>query len=453
MNRIGKYQLVAELARGGMGVVFLAVAQASAGFQKLCVLKQLKAELAEGPEFVQMFLAEAELAARLNHPNVVQTHDVDTDAGLPFLVMDYLDGRSLLQVQRRVGERLTLAARVRVLVEVLQALEYVHELTDIDGQPLRLVHRDVTPHNVFLTFDGQVKLLDFGIAKTAHSAETAAGVVKGKLTYISPEQVHGVAEARSDLFAMGVMLWEAVARRRLWQDRSEAEIITALVQNNVPSLRQAAPAADPALFAIADRALAGPIDQRYASARAMRVDLEAWLARQPDAPTVRQLGELVAGSFATERVERQRQIEQVMRAHRDGALTSAAPLPRLVTDASESTGGTPSHPQSIASTTSITNSGMNSSATSSAAMSSLVPEPPAPAAPLHRRAAVVVAALGAAALLLFLLRGREPATAAAGQPAASAAATPAAIAPPAAATSLASGPAAVAATAPGSAPT
>src|ERR1700760_1905309 len=189
---LGKYQLIAEIARGGMGIVYLAMVQGPGGFHKLVVVKELNPSVVEEPAFLTMFLDEARLAARLSHPNIVQTNEVGHEGQRYFMAMEYLDGRGLDHVRRRsrtAGFGLTLHMHLRVICDVLAGMDYAHELADFDGTPLHIVHRDASPQNVFLTFDGQVKLLDFGIAKAADSMhETITGVVKGKVSYMSPEQ-------------------------------------------------------------------------------------------------------------------------------------------------------------------------------------------------------------------------------------------------------------------------
>src|SRR5262249_39720538 len=178
------------LAEGGMADVYLAVTQ-NAGFEKLVVIKQLRESLAVDPSFVAMFMDEARLAARLNHPNVVQTLEVGTDpeSGLRFLAMEFLEGVPYVRLAR-LRERVPppLAFHLRVIVEVLRGLHYAHELRDYDGKALNVVHRDVSPQNVMLTFAGGVKVLDFGIAKAALATEQRPQDFKGKLEYMAPEQ-------------------------------------------------------------------------------------------------------------------------------------------------------------------------------------------------------------------------------------------------------------------------
>src|SRR4051812_43233981 len=167
-----------------MGCVYLAVAQGPAGFSKLAVIKELKPALLEEPGFLEMFLDEARLCARLNHPNVVQTNEVNVDAGRAWLAMEYLDGQSLVRLRARLARegKLPIAMHLRVIAEACHGLHYAHELADFDGTPLGVVHRDVSPHNVFVTYDGHVKIVDFGVAKAlGASHETTAGVMKGKV--------------------------------------------------------------------------------------------------------------------------------------------------------------------------------------------------------------------------------------------------------------------------------
>jgi serine/threonine-protein kinase len=311
--QLGKYQLVAEIARGGMGIVYLAVARGPARFHKLLVIKQLKPDLAEDAVFLQMFLEEARLAARLNHPNIVQTYEIGSDDERHYMVMDYLEGIPLARMLKKKSPDFTLAMRIRVACEVLQGLQYAHKLADFDGRPLGIVHRDATPHNVFVTYDGQIKLVDFGIAKAVDSTvETATGVMKGKPAYMAPEQVNGDVDARADLFSVGVMLWEAVAGRRMWERRTDVEIVAATLKGEVPSIREAAPMAAPALLHIIERALATPRENRYSSAAEFLTDLEGFLAQMGGHISARDVGKLASELFAQERANDKGRIESYL---------------------------------------------------------------------------------------------------------------------------------------------
>jgi eukaryotic-like serine/threonine-protein kinase len=310
---LGKYRLIAELGRGGMGTVYLAVVRGPARFSKLVVIKQLRVDVSDDMSFTTMFLEEARLAARLNHPNIVQTNEVVLDPrdGY-FIVMEYLEGASLKTLLRRLRARPdepTRDARVRALfiraiLEVLSALQYAHELKDFDGTPLRIVHRDVSPANVVVAHGGQVKLLDFGIAKAADSSvRTQTGILKGKIHYMSPEPLAGEpVDCRVDVFAVGAMLWDALAGQRLWEGLKDFEIAKSLLGGVVPSPRSVNPGVSPALEAICMRALACKKEDRYPDAASFRAELE-----RACAGTLASAEDLSA-AMAAEFVEEQRQM-------------------------------------------------------------------------------------------------------------------------------------------------
>ncbi|HEX3765127.1 MAG TPA: serine/threonine-protein kinase, partial [Kofleriaceae bacterium] len=303
---LGKYQLIAELARGGMAIVYLALVQGPGGFNKLVVVKELKPELAEEPSFLAMFLDEARLAARLSHPNIVQTHEVGSDGKRTFMAMDYLDGRGLDRVRRRSrasGQDLSLPIHLRALCDMLAGLHYAHTLTDFDGTPLSVVHRDVSPQNVFVTFDGQVKLLDFGIAKAADSLhETRVGVLKGKVSYMSPEQARGQkVDARADVFSAGVLLWEALTGRKLREGQNDQQMLWALASADLPRASAVKPWVPPELDAICARAMAWDRDHRYPSAGELQHEIEHYLAVTGTSVTGREVGLCVSELFRDDR--------------------------------------------------------------------------------------------------------------------------------------------------------
>jgi serine/threonine-protein kinase len=328
LQTLGKYHLIAELGHGGMADVYLAVAQGPAGFSKLQVIKQLRPALAENPEIVSMFLDEARLAARLNHPNVVQTYEVEQDGELCFIAMEYLDGQPLDRILRRARKQgaLPLPLHLRILSDALMGLHHAHELCDFDGTPLRVVHRDVSPHNIFVTYDGQVKVVDFGIAKAANgSAETRTGVLKGKIAYMSPEQALGeTLDRRSDLFAVGILLHEALSGDRFWKTTTEVQILHKLSNGLIPSVDEL-PQAPPALRRICARALARKLSDRYATAADFHEDLEAFL-REIGSPPEREVGAYVASLFQDRRQQARAVVEEQLRALREqGAPPSVRP--------------------------------------------------------------------------------------------------------------------------------
>ncbi len=335
-NFLGKYRLIADLGRGGMAVVYLALASGLPGFTKLVVVKVLRKELTDDPEFLSMFLDEARLAARLNHPNVVQTNEVGEDTGRHFIAMEYLEGQSLHAITAR-AKRLNLeiptSMRVGILIDALTGLHYAHELRDFDGSPLCIVHRDMTPQNIFVTYAGTVKIVDFGVAKASiASVETRAGVLKGKVGYMSPEQCQGARlDGRSDLFSMGVILWEAIARRRVWAGQQEPAIMVRLLSGDIPSLREACPDVPEELEAICTRALQPDPAKRYPTALALRNDLVSYAERHWDHIDMGATGAFVGQYFAKERDDVAKIVEEQVR--RAQFLTTAeyagASLPEI----------------------------------------------------------------------------------------------------------------------------
>ena len=340
-QQLGKYQLVAEIARGGMGVVSLAVALGPARFSKLLVVKELKPELVEDASFLEMFLEEARLAARLNHPNIVQTYEIGAEGKRHFMVMDYLEGVTLSTILRQKGDAFTLAMHIRVLCETLQALDYAHNLKDFDGSPLGIVHRDATPQNVFLTFDGTVKLVDFGIAKALDSVvETRAGVLKGKPAYMAPEQITGTVDARADIFSIGVMLWEAIVGYRMWHKKGDVEILTKIIKGEIPTLQETKPDAPAELIRICDRAIAKTREQRYSTAAELQADLEAYLSSSKTDISPRDVAKVVVTLFATDRAKTRDVIEKHLASLKAGAESEN--LPTLRPASEEGSLGTPS---------------------------------------------------------------------------------------------------------------
>ncbi len=342
-NLAGKYRLIAELGQGGMATVYLAVAIGKSGFRKLAVVKLLRPEIAVDTEFVEMFLDEAKLCARLSHPNIVHTYDVGVDEVGHLMAMEYLDGVSLHAAIAKLGRNggpMKFPMQARVLLDVVEGLRYAHELKDYDGRSLEIVHRDVTPHNIFVTYDGQVKLLDFGIAKAATSSvRTATGVIKGKLTYMAPEQARGDrVDARADLYAVGVMLWEAVTGKRRWPaGLSQPALFTRLASGEPPQSPQAASLGYPEeIDAIVLRALAVNPDDRYQTAAELSAALEGVL-RKLEPVSLRDLGTMLATAFADGRHRLREIIETQFRAIDAGERPSerhqlpAVSLPTLPT--------------------------------------------------------------------------------------------------------------------------
>ncbi|MDD9968606.1 MAG: serine/threonine-protein kinase, partial [Myxococcales bacterium] len=282
-DRIGPYQLLAKLAEGGMGTVYLARMTGPAGFTKLAVVKQLKEDLLGSRRFAELFLDEARLAARLTHPNVVHTYGAGEDDGHLYLAMEYLDGQPWSRVQRRLraAHALPLKAQLKVLTDTLNGLHYAHELKGFDGKPFNVVHCDISPQNVFVTYDGQVKVVDFGVARAAHNKrDTGESVFLGKVGYCAPEQARGEAvDRRADIFSVGVMLFEALTGERFSVGEGAVKTLRNRGLGKEPRIRDMAPDVPDALAHICDRALALSADERYPTAAEFRAELVECMAQ------------------------------------------------------------------------------------------------------------------------------------------------------------------------------
>jgi eukaryotic-like serine/threonine-protein kinase len=278
----GKYHLLERLGRGGMAEVWKAKALGPMGYARKLVVKRILPELACDEEFVRMFVEEARLSASLNHGNIVQVYEFGEVGGEYYLAMEWVHGRDLNTLLRQMKERdepPPLALATYVAREVCRALAYAHALTDEDGQPLRLIHRDVSPSNVMVGFDGSVKLLDFGIAKAlalASENRTQVGVLKGKFGYMAPEQVEGdgAVDHRADLFVAGVVLWEMLTLRRLFKGSNEVQTIGMVRAAKALPPSSFNPAVPPELDAVCMRALARRREERFADCGEMAEALD-----------------------------------------------------------------------------------------------------------------------------------------------------------------------------------
>jgi hypothetical protein len=297
-----------------MGTIHLAVSQGIGGFRKLSVLKELKRELCENEQFLSLFMREARLAARLSHPNVVHTVEADQDAGRYFLAMEFLDGRPFNEILRRAEEAppVPLALRLQVICHALTGLHHAHELADYDGRALQVVHGDVSPGNIFVTYDGQVKVLDFGVATAANDADRKSPLVfKGKIGYAAPEQLRlRPADRRTDVFACGVVLWEAIALRSLVRRRPSRQVFEARLLGTEPRIAQLVDDIDPQLAQICDRAMSTEPDHRYASAEVFCRELQGFLLERGLSVDPAQIGSLMRAKFSEERASLHRLIEE-----------------------------------------------------------------------------------------------------------------------------------------------
>src|SRR5262245_6923880 len=278
VRRLGRYQIIGRLATGGMAEVYLALSGDVPGFRTLVVVKRILPHLASNAQFIRMFLDEARLAALLDHPNIVRIIEVGHDGEDYFLVMELVQGKPLSAVLRKAARehRPPSAALTSFLLsQAAHGLAYAHTLTDGDNRPLGVVHRDVSPQNVLISFEGAVKMIDFGVARAfGRVAHTSPGGLKGKIDYMSPEQASAEeVDHRADVFALGVVLWEALTGRRLFRRETELATMRAIVDDPIPHPSEMAeiPAE---LDAIVMRALRKRKDARFASANEMAVALE-----------------------------------------------------------------------------------------------------------------------------------------------------------------------------------
>lgn len=311
-----------------MGEVFLGAKRGPRDFTKLVVIKRLHPRFAEDPVTVEMFLDEARLAARLSNPHVVQTYEVVEAEDAPFLAMEYLEGQTLARVQRvltRAEQPMPLAIAVRIFLDVLEGLHHAHTLADYDGTPLHVVHRDVTPDNVLLTYDGHAKVLDFGVARArTHVHQTLAGIVKGKLAYLAPEVARSEPyDHRADLWGLGIVMWEALAGERLFKADSDVHTVANLLHSDIRSLEVASNDVPAGLAAIVSRALERDPERRYRSAARMKEDLETFAHDAGLRASRAEIGAFVSEFFTRERDE----LRRILSAHMREELARAAEEP------------------------------------------------------------------------------------------------------------------------------
>jgi serine/threonine-protein kinase len=323
-EKFGRYVLIDRVGSGGMADVFRAVTFGWEGFRRVIVVKRIRRELSDSPDFLRMFFDEAKISALLHHPNIVQVYDFGQVDGHYFLAMEYLEGKDVASVMRALrSERRGLPPSLAALIghEVAVGLRYAHTLASADGQPYDIIHRDVNPANIMLMRTGGVKLLDFGIAKASEAAgktQTQRAIVKGKYSYLSPEQARcEKIDGRSDLFSWGSTMWEMLTGRRLFGGKTDFERLTAVKQAEVPPPSARRPEIPEALDRIVLRALERDVARRYQSADELAGDLEAFLATAPAEPGA--VTDLLTQLFGEESAQG----------------ISAAPMQQLIREASD----------------------------------------------------------------------------------------------------------------------
>ena len=294
MQSFGPYQLIDRIGSGGMGEIFLARLVREQGFEKYLVIKRILPHLSKASDFVAMFNNEARIAAQLAHQNICQIYDFGKVDRTYYIAMEYIRGHDLRTL---IDKATTIPYQhaFGIAIECLKALEYAHNLSDISGKPLGLIHRDVSPQNIMVTYTSGVKLMDFGLAKAAHLDSVSSGMIKGNFGYMSPEQVSGAKVGpRSDLFNLGAVLYEMLSGRTLYSPSLPFEkLVAAVSRAEFPSLDKLGAACPPGLVVVADRALAADPARRYASAAEMSYAIEQALSALPALPNNERLGDVL----------------------------------------------------------------------------------------------------------------------------------------------------------------
>lgn len=282
-ERFGKYVLLEKLASGGMAEVYLGKNSGANGVSKFVAVKRILPQYSDNEEFIEMFKEEAKIAVNLNHSNVVHIHEFGIERNQFYLVMEYVEGRNLRQILnelKKKGNHFSIDQIVYIIKEVSAGLDHAHRCLDgTTGKPLNITHRDMSPQNVMVSFEGEIKIIDFGIAKAETQLEaTKAGTLKGKFGYMSPEQADGQnIDLRTDVFSLGIVLWELLAKDRLFSGSSEAAILRKIRESNIPSLRKLDPSIHPELDKIVSKALAKDKNLRYQTSAALHRDLNRFL--------------------------------------------------------------------------------------------------------------------------------------------------------------------------------
>lgn len=286
VEQFGKYILLERLAAGGMAEVYLSKSTGAVGVNKFVAIKRILPQYSDHQEFIEMFKEEAKIAVNLNHGNVVSIYDFGVEKSQFYLVMEYVEGRNLRQILnelKKSNTQFTIEQIVYMMKEVAAGLDHAHRCLDgTTGKPLNIVHRDMSPQNIMVSFEGEVKIIDFGIAKAETQLEaTKAGTLKGKYGYMSPEQADGQSiDPRTDIFSLGIVLWELLANDRLFTSNSEAAILRKIRECQVPSIRKINPSVPPELERIVNKALAKDRSLRYQTAAALHRDLNRFLNTQ-----------------------------------------------------------------------------------------------------------------------------------------------------------------------------
>lgn len=331
-QRVDRYELMGEIASGGMATVYLARLTGMGGFQRFVAMKRLHPHLASEKEFVEMFLDEARIAARIHHPNVVPILEVGASPLGYYLVMEYIEGDTLARLLARAastGRRLPPSVALRIAIDMLSGLNAAHDLRDDQNQPVHLVHRDVSPQNVLVGQDGIARITDFGVARAASRlTATRVGQLKGKIAYMAPEQAAGAEELdrRADVFSAGIVIWEALAQKRLFKAENEAATLSRVITDPVPLLFQVSPQVSREVSDVVMRALERDREKRFPTCAAFADALEAAATDKDKVASPRELAAYV-NEVIGEEIAQQRDNVRAWLAHSEPTGTVSGSLP------------------------------------------------------------------------------------------------------------------------------
>ena len=334
LRTLGEYHLLRKLGQGGMGEIFLAKRVGVGGFEKTVVVKTMLESLASSEEFVAMFFDEAHLAARLSHPNIAHIYDFGVIDGVYYITMEYIPGEDLGSIIGRLYRdnlEIPVPVAVRIVIDVCEGLQYAHTLAE-NGEPLGIIHRDVSPSNVMVSYQSVVKLLDFGIAKAASRvSHTRAGGMKGKLSFLAPELIQGLEiDARADLFSLGITLYSLLTKKHPFQRDSEIAIARAITDGDAPDPRKLRPDLPQELVAILARSLARDRDKRFRSAAEMGAALQAFQGNLPEATSATQVSRFLIDLFGAEAARSKTEIPTLTRLDLAAVVAPPTPTPRML---------------------------------------------------------------------------------------------------------------------------
>ena len=325
LRRFGRYTLLYRIGSGGMAEVYLARFTGTDGFQKLVVIKLIHREFTASPEFISMFIDEARLASRISHANVAQVLELGRVGETHFIAMEYVDGESLEALAERVPD-LSLPYVARILANAAAGLHAAHELRDNAGKLLEVVHRDVSPANILISYDGEVKVIDFGVARARDTADiSAAGEVKGKFAYMAPEQAHDrPIDRRADIFSLGVVLHELTTHRPLFRGESEPATLANLISSDIPRPSDLVPGYPPALETVVLRALEREPERRFQTAQELQEALEHFIVESGNLVLPAQVGQMMRGAFDESIAQKRALLGRAQKEAGPAALTGTA---------------------------------------------------------------------------------------------------------------------------------